>query len=78
MINCNFLCFIVFLFKSCDIFKLRPVWYSGLIMYFQFLNNITHIFTHFFITRIFKKYKKITRTTLRNEPKITHFYSFFS
>ena len=25
-----------------------PVWYTHLNTYFQFLNNITHIFTHFF------------------------------
>ena len=38
-----------------DLHMLGLIQYSSLTTYFQFLNNITRIFTHFFIYMYFKK-----------------------
>ena len=43
---------------------LEGVWYYILNNSFQFLNNITHIFTQFFIRTYFKKINTDTKPTL--------------
>ena len=49
---------------------LGVVWYYNLYNNFQFLNNITHIFTQFFIRTYFKKYKYQYQTDL-SDPNCT-------
>ena len=69
--HCNYYCPIsVFnlLSKLYFVKILGAVWYDILSNSFQFLNNITRIFTHFF-THVFpKNINNVTRTTLPNRP----------
>ena len=51
---------------------LGAVWYRSLNTFFQFLNNIIRISTHFFTHMYFQKNtNNVTRTTLPNGPLVT-------
>ena len=50
--------------------NLRAIWYGSLSNTFQFLNNITCIFTHFFTHTYFQKNtNNVIRTALSNGPQ---------
>ena len=38
--------------EKTHIVRLGPVWYDSLTIHFQFLNNITHFFTHTYFKKI--------------------------
>ena len=45
----------IMIILSQILISFRGIWYGNLNNIFQFLNNITHIFTHFFIHTYFQK-----------------------
>ena len=51
--------------------KLRAIWYGSLSNTFQFLNNITRIFTHFFTHTYFQKIQiTLLEQRYQTAPKI--------
>ena len=48
----------------------NPVWYASLNTCFQFLNNITHVFIHFFTHTYFQKnWKLLFKYTYQTYPQ---------
>ena len=62
-------------FGPCKWHNLGSVWYMCLNICFQFLNNITHIFTYFFIYKYFQKIQTTFRPLFLQTHLVISFYA---
>ena len=66
------------MYSSIWVFKFRSIWYASLNIYFQFLNNITGIFTYFFTHMYFQKNLKLLfKHTYQTSPQFISFSFFY-